>query len=113
MASEGSERIEKLMKSTNVVMHNKALDTMKEEGRKGYRIVWTSTAAMGGFLQAEHIHEFLEMPDSGCEYVTWETFGGWMARLVRLRNGKKLVERFAELGRNFEGDGGGVEWAYC
>ena len=59
-------------------------------------------------LRADRVQEIVET-QGGCEYVTWESFGGLMAPVVRLAVGGGLVDRFSDQGRDLkawcEGDG--------
>lgn len=77
-----------------------AIDVEKE-GRKGYRICWRYDAGNEWFLRSERVQEVVET-EGGCEYVNWETFGGWMAPVVRLAVGRKLTERFGDWGKDLK-----------
>jgi hypothetical protein len=77
------------------------IDPEKEDGRKGYRICWRYDARNEWLLRTERVQEVVET-ERGCEYVTWETFGGWMGAAVRLAVGRKLRERFEDWGRDLK-----------
>ncbi|OBT79212.1 hypothetical protein VF21_01731 [Pseudogymnoascus sp. 05NY08] len=99
--------VEKLRKSNEYLSIVEELVPQREQGRKGWRIVWN---ADGHFmLKADRVQEIVET-EAGCEYVTWESFGGMMAPVVRLAVGGQLIDRFADQGRDLkewcEGDGG-------
>lgn len=56
--------------------------------------------------------EFVDDGVGGTEYVCWETFGGVLARVVKLAVGGQLVKRFADYAmdlRGFVERGTGVE----
>lgn len=72
------------------------------EGGRGWRVCWRYGDAKEWLLRAERVQEVVET-EEGCEYVTWESFGGWMAGVVRLAVGGKLKERFADWGRDLKG----------
>jgi hypothetical protein len=99
--------VEKLRKSNEYLSIVEELVSQREQGRKGWRIAWN---ADGHFmLKGERVQEIVET-EEGCEYVTWESFGGMMAPVVRLAVGGQLIDRFADQARGLkewcEGDGG-------
>ncbi|KFY51740.1 hypothetical protein V497_08887 [Pseudogymnoascus sp. VKM F-4516 (FW-969)] len=101
--------VEKLRKSNEFLSLVEELVPEREDGRKGWRVVWN---ADGHFmLRADRVQEIVETEGGGCEYVTWESFGGWLAPVVRLAVGASLVDRFADQGRDLkawcEGEGRG------
>ncbi|KFY63380.1 hypothetical protein V496_03992 [Pseudogymnoascus sp. VKM F-4515 (FW-2607)] len=100
--------VEKLRKSNELLSLVEELVPEREEGRKGWRMAWN---ADGHFmLRGDRVQEIVET-DEGCEYVTWESFGGMMAPVIRLAVGAALVDRFADQGRDLkawcEGEGKG------
>ncbi|KFY11738.1 hypothetical protein V491_07083 [Pseudogymnoascus sp. VKM F-3775] len=100
--------VEKLRKSNEFLSLVEELVPEREEGRKGWRMAWN---ADGHFmLRADRVQELVET-EEGCEYVTWESFGGLMAPVVKLAVGAALVNRFADQGRDLkawcEGEGRG------
>lgn len=100
--------VEKLRKSNEFLSLVEELVPEREEGRKGWRMAWN---ADGHFmLRGDRVQEIVET-EGGCEYVTWESFGGLMAPVVRLAVGAGLVDRFADQGRDLkawcEGEGKG------
>ena len=89
--------IKKLTTSIDVVNHIEPLDPAREEGRKGWRIVWITATTMGGLLRAERVSEIVETSDGGCEYVAYESFGGFaglMPWMVKKTMARKLVRGF-------------------
>lgn len=108
----GEERgpVEKLRKSNECLSLVEELVPQREQGRKGWRLAW---GADGQFmLKADRVQEIVET-EGGCEYVTWESFGGMMAPVVRLAVGGQLIDRFADQARDLkewcEGDRGDDE----
>ena len=67
------------------------VDDEVSEG-KGWRIVFRNTSWPAWLLWSERVQEVRET-GGGCVYVTWDTFGGPLARVVRLGGGL-LVDRF-------------------
>jgi hypothetical protein len=67
------------------------VDEEVSEG-KGYRIVFRNTSWPEWALWSERVQEVRETGE-GCVYVTWDTFGGPVAWVVRLGGGL-LVKRF-------------------
>ena len=94
--------IEKFQTTHEIVNLIEALDPAKEEGRKGYRICWKDDGGFGGLLRADRVQECVDLGDGTCEWVTFESFGGWLAPVVRLATGSKLVERFGDWGRDLK-----------
>lgn len=101
--------VEKLRQSPITLSAAEELVPEREGGRRGWRVLWH--ADEGWLLNGERVLEVVETED-GCEYVTWESFGGWLAPFVRFAVGGDLVERFADWGRDLkgwsEGDGKGA-----
>lgn len=67
------------------------VDEQVSEGT-GYRIVFRNTSWPSWLLWSERVQEVREVGDR-CVYVTWDTFGGLLARVVKLGSGL-LVARF-------------------
>lgn len=91
--------IKKLRTSKAVVNHIGPLDPAREEGRKGWRIVWITTTRMGGLLRAERVSEIVETGNRTCEYVAYESFGGFLGlvpRMVKKMMAPKLVRGFGD-----------------
>ncbi|ELR01769.1 hypothetical protein VC83_01000 [Pseudogymnoascus destructans] len=106
-SEEKREPVEKLRKSNEYLSIVEELVPQREQGRKGWRMAW---GADGHFmLKGDRVQEIVET-EGGCEYVTWESFGGMMAPVVRLAVGGQLIDRFADQARDLkewcEGDGG-------
>jgi len=93
--------MEALRATPELVTVVEALDPEREGGRRGYRICWRYDVRNEWLLRAERVQEVVET-EGGCEYVTWETFGGWIGSVVRLAVGGKLKERFADWGRDLK-----------
>ncbi|KFY21381.1 hypothetical protein V493_07455 [Pseudogymnoascus sp. VKM F-4281 (FW-2241)] len=100
--------VEKLRKSNEFLTLVEELVPEREEGRKGWRVAWSSDGFF--MLKGERVQELVET-EEGCEYVTWQSFGGLMAPMVRLAVGDNLVDRFADQERDLkawcEGEGRG------
>lgn len=94
--------VEKFQTTHEILSLIEALDPSKEEGRKGYRICWKVDGGFGGLLRAERVQECVDLGDGTCEWVTFESFGGWLGPVVRLTTGGKLVERFGDWGRDLK-----------
>ena len=69
------------------------VDGQVSEGN-GYRIVFRNTSWPPWLLWSERVQEVRE-EGKGCVYVTWDTFGGPLARVVKLGGGL-LVDRFRD-----------------
>jgi hypothetical protein len=80
-----------------------AIDPAKESGRRGYRIVWKLNDPKTWLMRAERVQEVVDLGDGTCEYVTWETFGGYAAWAAKWAIGGKLTERFGDWGRDLKG----------
>jgi hypothetical protein len=84
-----------------------------------FRVCWShrSTYTMPSFLlRSERIQEFrlVESEDrtkglAGCDYVTWETFFGVLAPVVRMAVGEKLKRCFEVWGEDLKGRAERVE----
>lgn len=97
--------INKLTTSIDVVKHIGPLDPARDEGRRGWRIVWMTTTTMGGLLRAEQVSEIVETSDGGCEYVAYELFGGFaglMPWMVRKMMAEKLVREFGDWAKDLK-----------
>lgn len=97
--------IEKLTTSIDVVNHIGPLDPVREEGRKGWRIVWITTTTMGGLLRAERVTEIVETSDETCEYVAYESFGGFlglMPWMVKKMMAEKLRRGFGDWAKDLK-----------
>ena len=67
LASLRDSDIERFTTIIDNVNHVAALDSFKEEGRMGWRILWITTTTMGGLLRAERVTEIVEASDGECE----------------------------------------------
>lgn len=94
--------IDKLMKNPEFVTVIAALDEEREEGRKGYRVCWEGKNAPPWVLRCERVQEVVEIGEGRCEWVTWESFGGFGAGVVRWTQGGKLESRFGDWGRDLK-----------
>jgi hypothetical protein len=72
------------------------------DGRKGYRVAWKSTGFPNWVLRCERVQEMVENAEGFTDYTTWETFGGPLAVTVKLTQGSKLVDRFADWARDLK-----------
>ncbi|KAI9666061.1 MAG: hypothetical protein M1821_003996 [Bathelium mastoideum] len=61
------------------------------------------TAAAANSAGGEEGEEGAEDGVERCDYRTWETFAGPLARVVRMQFGKLLDERFVDLARDLKG----------
>lgn len=78
------------------------LQDIAGDGRTGFRICWIQTGISGWFLRTERVHEFVDDGSGGTDYLSWETFGGPLAYIVRLAVGGQLVNRSADSGRELK-----------
>lgn len=67
LASLRDSDIERFTTIIDIVNHVAALDSFKEEGRMGWRILWITTTTMGGLLRAERVTDIVETSDGECE----------------------------------------------
>lgn len=103
LSSLTEAQIAGMTQNKEVVSHVEALFPSKEEGREGFRICWKADGGFAGLVKAERVQECVQLADGGCEWVTWESFGGWLGAVVRLAVGGKLIERFGDWGRDLKG----------
>jgi hypothetical protein len=94
--------VEKMRQSPTFVSVVEELVPQREEGRRGWRVIWRADGGQQWMLNGERLQEVVET-EEGCEYITWESFGGWMAPVVRLAVGGALIERFGDWGRDLKG----------
>ena len=71
------------------------VDDQVSEG-VGLRIVFRNTSWPNFLLWSERVQEIRAMTEDKCVYVTWDTFGGPLAWLVKITMGALLVERFKD-----------------
>lgn len=70
------------------------VDDQMSEGT-GYRIVFRNTSWPTWILWSERVQEVREEGEGQSVYVTWDTFGGPLAHVVKLGAGL-LVDRFRD-----------------
>ena len=104
LSSLHESKIARLQQSKEIVTYIEALDPAKEEAREGYRICWKLEGGFAGLVRADRVQECVALEDGGCEWSTWESFGGslGMGMMLRLALGGKLVERFGDWGRDLK-----------
>lgn len=89
------------------------LEKFERDGRTGYRVCWTYRGALPAVMQrAERVQEFVEVTREdgsvATEYATWETFGGFVFRLMP---GFVVRQVEAGIGRWMDGLKGAAEEA--
>ena len=72
------------------------------DGKQGLRIAWKGTGWSHWQLHSERVMDFVDVGDGVTEYICWETFGGILARIVKLMHGETLVERFGDYTRDLK-----------
>jgi len=78
-------------------------EVTRDDGRKGYLVAWKGLGYPDWSLRTERVQEFIELPDIGTEYKTWETMGGVLARVVKRMVGEELVGLFEGWGESLAG----------
>lgn len=94
---------EALLKSPEFVTGIEVLDPAKEEGRTGFRIHWKAMQAPDFLLRAQRVQEVVDLGEGRSEYVTYASFGGYGASVVKWTNGSKLIDRFGDMARDLKG----------
>ncbi|KAI9744670.1 MAG: hypothetical protein M1818_002199 [Claussenomyces sp. TS43310] len=78
------------------------LGEVEGDGREGFRIAWKATAFSNWVMRSERVQELVDDGQGGTQYITWETFGGPLAHIIKWVVGAQLVERFRDTGRDLK-----------
>lgn len=97
------------MKPTNTSFNDTALRVSKvhepthPSSDDPFRVAWVGEGFPSFLLWADRTMEVIPLSEGECEFRTWETMGGQLARVVKFLYGSVLQDRFFDWARDLKG----------